>query len=130
MAKEFSFSLKENGLIIVVVQLNMGNRTIETSMMLDTGCTNTVLHTKYAKLLGIDLKKAKKVSIDTGSQEEEAREVEIELMEALDYCVENLTVSFFDVYIDHNMYAGYLGLDFLAGKELTINFEREVLFLT
>jgi predicted aspartyl protease len=127
MAKEFSFSLQENGLIIVAVQLNVGSRTTEVKMMLDTGCTHTVLHTKYAKLLGVDLKKAPKTRIDTGSQEEKARDVLIDIVASLDHYIENLTITVFDVYIDHNLYAGYLGLDFLAGKKLTIDFATETI---
>lgn len=124
--KQYPFSIQEDGLIVVKVYLNLD---YEFSMVVDTGCSHTVLHTQEAIAMGYNLKKAKKTVIDTGSQAEYAKEVTVEVVEALDYAVENLTITVFDVNVERKSYVGYLGLDFFKGKKLSIDFEKEVIYL-
>ncbi len=123
---EFPFSLQQDGLIVVEVNINLDNKC---KMVLDTGCTNTVIHTDFARILGLNLKNARKTPIFTGSGEEQGREVNVEIIEALDSFVEDLLVTVFEVYIDADKYVGYLGLDFFKGKKLTIDFEKQLLIL-
>jgi predicted aspartyl protease len=122
----FPFSIENDGLIVVQVFINLEHSFF---MVLDTGCSHTVLHTKEAEKMGFNLKKARKTTIDTGSQSEVAKEIVVELIEALDYTVSNLTLTVFDVNIDRTKYVGYLGLDFFQDKKLTIDFKNQVLEL-
>ncbi|TAE04939.1 MAG: hypothetical protein EAZ95_20230 [Bacteroidetes bacterium] len=123
---EFPFYLTEDELIIVEVTLNVYYKTY---LALDTGCTHTVIHSDYAESLGFKLRKAPKVNIFTGSREERAKEIIIDFVEALNHSVENLSVYAFDVYLISDKYVGYLGLDFFKGKKLSIDFEKEVIYL-
>ncbi len=122
----FPFSIEEDGLIVVQVFINLEHRFF---MVLDTGCSHTVLHTKEAEKLGFNLKKAKKTIINTGSQTENAKEIVAEMIEALDHTVADLTLTIFDVNINRAKYVGYLGLDFFADKKLTIDFKKQLLIL-
>lgn len=123
---EFPFSLQQDGLIVVEVNINFDNKC---KMVLDTGCTNTVIHTDFARILGLNLKNAKKTPIFTGSGKEEGREVNVEIIETLGCFVEDLLVTVFDVDVDVDKYIGYLGLDFFKGKKLIIDFEKQLLIL-
>lgn len=124
MMRKYPFSLQTDGLIVVKVYMNLD---YEFQMVLDTGCSHTVLHTIEAKAMGYNLKKAPKTMIDTGSQAEYAKEINIDFIQALDQVVENMTVTVFDVNVERKIYVGYLGLDFFKGKKLLIDFEESVL---
>jgi clan AA aspartic protease (TIGR02281 family) len=123
---EFPFSLQNDGVVVVEVKLNLDNKC---QMVLDTGCTNSVIHTDYARILGLDLKSASKTQVFTGSGEEKAKEITIDFVEALGHFVQDLLVTVFEVYVDSDKYVGYLGLDFFKGKKLSIDFEKEVIYL-
>jgi predicted aspartyl protease len=121
------FSLSDTGLIIVEVKINLD---YYVRMVLDTGCTHSVLHTDNALKAGIDLNKATKTTITTGSGNEKAKEAEVAFFEAFGYYIENFMLTIFDVSIDKNKYEGYLGLDFLSQfKNILIDFENEIITL-
>lgn len=123
---EFPFSLQNDGVVVVEVKFNLDNKC---QMVLDTGCTNSVIHTDYARILGLDLKNVSKTQVFTGSGEEKAKEITIDFVEALGHFVQDLLVTVFEVYVDSDKYVGYLGLDFFKGKKLSIDFEKEVIYL-
>lgn len=122
----FPFSIENDGLIVLQLFINIEHSFF---MVLDTGCSHTVLHTKEAEKMGFNLKKAKKTNIDTGSKTESAKEITVELIEALDHILSDLTLTIFDVNIDRTKYVGYLGLDFFQDKKLTIDFKNQLLIL-
>ncbi len=105
----YNFSLSKSGLILVEVDLNM---KIEVTLALDTGYTNTVLVPQIATKLGFNLKKAQSTKVTTGTQEENAKEINVETVETLGHIIENLPIIVFDVLVEQNEYDGYLGLDF------------------
>jgi|GEM_PF-3352665 len=54
----FLFSIENDGLIVIQVFINLEHAFF---MVLDTGCSHTVLHTKEAEKLGLIQKKQKKL---------------------------------------------------------------------
>ena len=122
----YNFSLSKSGLILVEVDLNM---KIEVTLALDTGCTNTVIVPQIATKLGFNLKKAPSTKVTTGTQEENAKEINVETLETLGHIVENLPIIVFDVLVEQNEYDGYLGLDFFQNKILLIDFFNQILRL-
>jgi predicted aspartyl protease len=125
MTTEIPFDLQE-GFIIVEVVLNLYR---EARLVLDTGCTQTVIHTTEAQKLGFNLKKASKIIIETGSKPEYAKEINLTYIEALGHTIENMPIAVFDVNVELDNYVGYLGLDFFKGKCLTIDFDKQLLWI-
>ncbi len=125
---EYPFSLEnDDNLIIVKVEFNMKH---EAHLVLDTGCTNTVITTLEAQKMGFSLDKRKTTTVRTGSKEHEpAKEITMDTVECLGHIVENLEILTFDVAVEKNKYIGYLGLDFFADKKLTIDFKKQLLIL-
>ncbi len=96
-------------------------------MVLDTGCTHTVIHTHKAKKLGFKpSKKNKNSGIMTASGAIDSYSFSYLFFQALGITFENKSVQVADVDVS-NEYAGYLGLDFFEGKKFTIDLPNQTI---
>lgn len=128
--KKIPFELSQDGLILVDVSVYFNGKEEykHISMVLDTGCTNSVLHTIEAEKLGFVKNKRSKKSLMTGAIGESIvsyRFVPL-FMEALGFNKESMPLEVFDVNIG-NEYAGYLGLDFFEDKKFTIDLKKQTI---
>ncbi len=90
-------------------------------LALDTGATETTLNAQILADIGYDLASYPKVAMTTGSGIIEAPELVVSQVEALGQTHENFSV------LAHTLpptatIDGLLGLDFLRGKVITIDF--------
>ncbi|MBC7795987.1 MAG: clan AA aspartic protease [Pyrinomonadaceae bacterium] len=100
----------------------MANKKANINLALDTGATATVISAKRLERLGYDLKNPEdEIYITTGSGLVFVPKVKIEKLTALGNTKENFLVVAHDlpptVSVD-----GVLGLDFMRGHVLTVDF--------
>lgn len=98
-------------------------------MVLDTGCTHTVLHTKKAEKLGFKKsRRNKSTGMSTAAGVISSHSFSPLFFEALGMNIEDMPLEIADVDIT-NEYAGYLGLDFFKGKKFCIDLDNQIISL-
>jgi predicted aspartyl protease len=114
----------DSGLIVVQVEIwgPVGNTMLQ--LALDTGATTSLISQSRLIFLGYDPSvQANRVQITTGSSVEFAARISVDMIKALG----RTSVSF--PVIAHNLppntgIDGLLGLDFLRGKVLRVDFQK------
>jgi predicted aspartyl protease len=120
----------QHGLIVIYVTLFNADKNRTVRLALDTGASSTLVSKEVLIALGYDLDVLPKTaSFTTGSQVESAPRVTVDRVEALEQECQNLSV------IAHTLppsasIDGVLGLDFLRGYDLHINFKTGEITLT
>ena len=124
----FRFNPRGN-LIIVPVRLYSRNNSEIADLALDTGATRTVISREIALYLGFDLyAMGEDVRIITGSGAVSVPLLSVERIEALGKAATNMRV------VCHTLPSragidGVLGLDFLRGERLVVDFREGLLAL-
>ncbi len=124
----FRFNPRSN-LIIVPTRLYRGNSPETARLALDTDATRTVISKEVAQSLGFDLyAMGEDVRIITGSGAVSVPLLSVERIEALGKAATNVRV------VCHTLPSragidGVLGLDFLRGERLVVDFREGLLAL-
>lgn len=119
----------EKGLILISVILSGPKGNTSVTMALDTGATHSLVDAKILSNLGYDLNATSEhLRITTGSGSETVSRLPVDLFDALGVARTNFPV------LGHHLPStstvdGLLGLDFLRGYRLTIDFPAGLLTL-
>ena len=119
----------DHGLIVVPVMIWGPQREVTVELALDTGATATVVKRSALQFAGFQLdEEGKRAEITTGSGTESVLEVRLARIYALGKAVSDFSV------LCHTLppstaVDGVLGLDFLRGGRLTIDFRAGLLEL-
>ena len=98
-------------------------------LALDTGATQTMISRELANFMGYDLGAgARSVQLITASGEENATVVTIQRVEALEHHRLSMPVLCHDLPTG-TPFDGLLGLDFLRGQRLTLDFREGLITL-
>ena len=117
------------GLVVVPVTLQGPHREVTVQLALDTGATATVINRRSLQYVGSQVdKEGKPAEITTGSGIEIALEIRLNEIQALGKATYGFPV------LCHTLPAnatvdGVLGLDFLRGERLVIDFRAGLLAL-
>ena len=112
------------GLIFIEARLKGVEKDIALILALDTGATGTVISAKRLDEAGYDLENFDdEIYITTGSGVITVPKIEIEKLTALGKMKENFAVIAHDLPPTASV-DGVLGLDFLRGNVLTVNFVK------
>jgi predicted aspartyl protease len=117
------------GLIVVSARLCGPQGQVDLQLALDTGATTTVIRTDALETIGLDLSSAARTTVTTGSGVTFSPRVTLDRVVALGH-------SSFDLHvIAHTIprsagVDGVLGLDFLRGRRLTLDFRKSRITLT
>lgn len=118
---KFSFE-PEYGLVYVRVKIVCGDRDLILNLALDTGASATMISAKKLAEVGYDLDKPKdEIYITTGSGLIFVPKIGIEKLTSLGKTKENFIVIAHDLPPTASV-DGVLGLDFLRGNILTVDF--------
>lgn len=134
---EIPFKFSNDGFILLdIVFLFYNNyneiKSEKFTFVFDTGCNSTVINTKFAARLNFEInKKTSKSKIRTASKVETTYKYISPLVEMpeIAYKIENFEVQFFDVLVDEEEYAGYLGLDFFKGRKFCVDLDSQIISL-
>ena len=119
---KFSFA-PEYGLVYVRVKIVCGERDMILNLALDTGASATMISAKRLAEVGYDLDKPEdEIYITTGSGLIFVQKITIEKLMALGETKANFTVIAHDLPPTASV-DGVLGLDFLRGHVLNIDFK-------
>lgn len=117
------------GLIIIPVRLWGPTADTIVELALDTGATSTVVSREVAALIGYDPSpEAERVQMTTGSGLESVSRLTLEKIEALGYEHRQFPVICHTLPTSAGV-DGLLGLDFLRGRHLMVDFRRGLLIL-
>src|SRR5262249_16974244 len=120
----------QRGLIFVRAEIEGPIKTIRVRLALDTAATNTFLNPKHLIAAGCDpAKSGKQVQFATGAGPASAKVVYIRRLEALGVTRNAFPVLAPDVPVSSTA-DGLLGLDFLGGLKLEIDFRAGTIELT
>lgn len=124
----FEFSVDNLILINVLFYTQDNPDSINLTMVLDTGCTNSVLNTIEAEKLGFKKSKKNKSGKIEGAIGKPMSSYNFTpiFIEALGFSVENMVLSVLDVNIS-NEYSGYLGLDFFNNKKFCVDLDNQTI---
>jgi predicted aspartyl protease len=115
---------QRHGLIVVRARLSGPSRTLALRLALDTGANNTLISTRFLVALGYKPAAAsKRVRITTASGVESAPRVRVSKIAALGVKREGFPVLAHTLPPSASI-DGLLGLDFLRGHVLTIDFRK------
>jgi predicted aspartyl protease len=121
------FSLPHrDSLIIVKAQLTGPTGTVELSLVLDTGCTQTAIRPGYLKAVGYDVEKeGRPLKVLTASKIEKAYEIKVTQITALDRVVKNCLITAQSLPPQFAI-DGLIGLNFFkkTNGKLIIDFEK------
>ena len=124
----YSFN-PHDGLIIVPVTLGGPQREVIVELALDTGATTTVINQSALQYAGFRLdKEGKPAEITTGSGIESVLEVRLARIHALGKIETDFSILCHTLPPNAGI-DGVLGLDFLRGERLTIDFRAGLLAL-
>ena len=127
-----SFSLpNRDSLIIIKAQLTGPNGTVELSLVLDTGCTQTAIRPGYLKAVGYDPEKeGKPLRVLTASKVEKAYQLRISELTALNCSVKNCWITAQPLPPQFAI-DGLIGLNFFKQlkRTLRIDFDTEEISL-
>lgn len=123
-----SFSLpNRDSLIIIKANLTGPNGTVELSLVLDTGCTQTAIRPGYLKAVGYKPEQdGKPLRVLTASRVEKAFQLKVSELTALTCSVKNSWVTA-QALPPQFAIDGLIGLNFFEQlkKRLVIDFETE-----
>lgn len=117
----YSFNPKR-GIIVVQAELFGPSGSAILSLALDTGATATMMNVALLATVGYDLSpSADFVQVTTGSSVEYVRRVRVDRIKALGHVRDGLPV------LAHTLPSsatidGLLGIDFMQGRKLTVDF--------
>lgn len=121
MAWEFN---PASGLIIIEVILEKGDRNDRLQLALDTGASHSCISDRSLELIGYEPEKSpSKTTVTTGSGEVYVPVISVEKLKALGKEVTDLSVTAMKLPASATI-DGVLGLDFLRGHKLTIDFPK------
>jgi predicted aspartyl protease len=114
----------KKGLIIVRVRIKGPLKEYEGFFALDTGATTTLINSQILEAIGYtDINVIDKITFTTGSGKEKAKIIKVQSIIALGITKTNFKVISHQLplttYVD-----GLLGIDFLKGKKLTLDFVK------
>ncbi len=116
-------------LVFITAKLQGPSANYSVALALDTGATTTVISTTILESIGVDLAApAEMVRVTMGNGVEYAPVFEIEAITALERERRNFPVVGRDLPPDTAI-DGVLGLDFLRGQQLTIDFRARLITL-
>lgn len=112
--------------ILVPVEIVVGERLVETQMILDTGATLTVLSHDLADILGLE--PVDQIETTTANGDGQATVAYADQISALGHYQqdEKILISHLP---DEPMIGGLLGLSFFEHKTLKINFQKNTIQL-
>lgn len=118
---------KESNVIIVYVEIRVGDKIVRPKMALDTGATYTMIPWEIAEALGLQPEISKeKIEMITASGIEKAPIITLEKVSVAGEEAANIKAIAHDLparsYVD-----GLLGLSFLKNFNLSINFKEGIL---
>ena len=123
-----SFSLpNRDSLIIIKANLTGPNGTVELSLVLDTGCTQTAIRPGYLKAVGYNPEQeGKPLRVLTASKVEKAFQLKVSELTALNCTVKNSWVTA-QALPPQFAIDGLIGLNFFKQlkKRLVIDFDSE-----
>lgn len=116
-------------LIIVTARLSGPSGEANVLLAVDTGATSTVINAKVLATIGVDLfAPLETVRITMGNGVEYAPVFEIDALNTLEQERQNFPVVGYDLPPGTTL-DGVLGLDFLRGQQLTIDFRAGLITL-
>lgn len=112
----------QQGLVVVPVEITGPNGLVIVQLALDTGATHTMINTGMLVLLGYNPAQAPTFSeVTTGSSVEYVAQITVTRIAALGQARHNFSVLCHTLPPSAGV-DGLLGLDFLRGRTLTVDF--------